>query len=708
MLIETFAFSDELPLLCKLPPRCGSTFSDDDPSGDEIIVDDEADEMSIKVARAINNAKASKALDSKKLGNQKRRLNDLLETLSKNSADNLHLIAEITAHKAIIQLCEESAIKMLPGLSSDQFLLNMNKLKEAKVKMSSDYKAAVFTKSITNLLATTGTNQTDHLDPIFAQMDLHTCTATDFDPAAPTLSALDYSSAQKFRLFQKYVMERVFIPLLGKGAAGAVVATAVSRKLSDSFENMSEDIELSDTSSAIVMDCITIWRCVIAVSSDLDGESSLEDMETYSSAVRSVHESSQVAGSRNIKAMVGRILQTSEYWQEKVQSFLETRAAWKDLRPKVNTTKETLAASEPGNPATNELLVRASDLHLLATEKLRHSAYESLTDMLLTATRAHVSAVISALPDPQRQANIKAVSAALQSVSLALPQEPDIVAMACDLAAELRNSDEENKIAVFTACATQVLAIEKPSEWDDASHDICKCLDTCQGLPASMVNDLCQKAYKCATSALAASFDADGYLGADGARMIAESLTNYIHDIPLVKTVLDCFGQVRNMYLLMQKKKAVVNDKFSFTGTQTPISLSDFEAFQGYLTKSKNHVATMRKEDCAIADIMKDLFNVCVSKIEECEQVSDAGVQHYKLQKTVLLEASTKELKLAAGGAANGADWAENLPQDCGWEVFETECKQTLLANDYLGSQLPAMRKKLLKDRANIGLFTGP
>ena len=690
----------------RLSPRCSEKggFSDDDQSGDEIAVDEDADEMSTKVARAIFNAKCSKAIDSKKIGNQKRRLNDLLETLMKDPDTNTSLIADITTHKALVQLSEESAIKMLPGLANETFLANMRKLLEAKVKMSSDYKAAVFTKFINHMLLSKSL-ESSFLDKVLTQLELHKGWGSDFDPTNPTLASLDYTSAQKFKLFQKYVMERVFIPLLAKGAEGASVANAVSAKLVDSFENMSEDIELSETSSAIVMDCITIWRCIIAVCNPgLDGTLTVEEMETYAAAVRAVFEAAQVAGSRNIKAMVGRILQTSPYWQALVQAFLDTRAAWKDLRPKVHTTVEALTVADPGAHATNEVLSRASDLHLLATEKLRNSAYESLTKRLLSVTSAHVAAVISAASGSDRQGKLKTVSEALQSVSLALPQEPEITTLTDSLAAELQKSDEEHKVALLITVVEQIIVLKTPSEWDEASHDLCKALDSCQGAPGSQVPKLCKCAYEHATTSLAKQFDAHHNFGSDGTRMIAESLTNFLSGTPLVKTLLEFFGQVRNMYSLMKQKKALVkeNDKetYSFVGTQTQISLEDFQTFQAYLTKSKGHLAKTKEATNEIPPEMKSLFDLCSSKITECEQISTAAILMYRTQRQTALEQTCNEISLHAGGAANGAYWAENLESDPEWESFEAECKQTILSNEYLGSQLPSIRKKLLKDRA--------
>ena len=60
-----------------------------------------------------------------KLGNPKRRLNELLESLLEDPDNNTWAIAEIKAHKRILQIAEDSAIKLLPGLNFQQFSINM-------------------------------------------------------------------------------------------------------------------------------------------------------------------------------------------------------------------------------------------------------------------------------------------------------------------------------------------------------------------------------------------------------------------------------------------------------------------------------------------------------------------------------------------------------------------------------------------------------
>ena len=68
------------------PTVLGSAVSDDEASGDDI--DDDAHEVTAKVARTITNCSCTKALDSKQTGNQKRRLKDLLEQLLADPTPN--------------------------------------------------------------------------------------------------------------------------------------------------------------------------------------------------------------------------------------------------------------------------------------------------------------------------------------------------------------------------------------------------------------------------------------------------------------------------------------------------------------------------------------------------------------------------------------------------------------------------------------------
>ena len=92
-------------------------------------------------------------------------------------------------------------------------------------------------------------------------------------------------------------------------------------------------------------------------------------------------------------------------------------------------------------------------------------------------------------------------------------------------------------------------------------------------------------------------------------------------------------------------------------------------------------------------------------KVAECDEISKEGINFYKEQKKAALEKAKLELQPFAGGGANGSDWAEHLVETPSWEDFELECKQSLMANEFLVTQLPELRKKVLADRA-IGLFT--
>ena len=54
------------------------------------------------------------------------------------------------------------------------------------------------------------------------------------------------------------------------------------------------------------------------------------------------------------------------------------------------------------------------------------------------------------------------------------------------------------------------------------------------------------------------------------------------------------YGQVRNMFLLMTEKKANENGKYTFTSTNQ-VDIAHFNAFQGYLAKSKGILDAIKK-----------------------------------------------------------------------------------------------------------------
>ena len=639
-------------------------------------------------------------LDSKKIGNQERRLNDLLEQLLDKPEEHSGHIADIRSHQSLLHLSKETAIKMLPGLSPEQFRNNMAKLKAAGVILSAEYKSAVFSKCVNNQLSNAEVHNERNLETVLKHLELHKDTKTEFDPTFPMLSALDQSLSHKFKNFQKVVMERVFTTTVGKGAVGAPIVTKLSAKLLESFENMPPELDLPVSSNAIVMDCITIWRCIVAVESEsLDGTTNGEDMESFTNAVEAVHEASQVEGSRNIKAIIGRLLMTNSYWAEKVSGFVDTRAALRDLAPKVRATVQVLEGAVPGNSDTTEHLSRASDLHLLAAERLRTSAYASLSKQLLKSTDDHIAATLGS----PSNANMQAVSAALQSVSLALPNEPVISSLCAKVAEQLRKTAAQSKTTTLQAEAVRIVEMQS-KQLEESAHSVCKDLESCQGVDPSAkpAFDACEKAYSHVTSFLVNGFDEDSNFGGEGARVVAEAISGFIMDAPHVKTVLDCFGQVRNMFLLMKEKKAIIANKFSFGDAQVEPDI--FATFQGYLAKSRGIFEAIEANGYHSEDLAAPLCDFCASKIKECGLINSTGIDAYRKKQEAALDKAQQALApLLNPGPTSGLSWQDNLGEKPSWDEFEAACKQHLLQNEYAGQQLPQLRSAVLKDRA-IGL----
>ena len=665
---------------------------------------DENDEISSKVKRYCVACSCSKALDGVKLGNPKRRLNELLESLLEDPDNNTWAIAEIKAHKRILQIAEDSAIKLLPGLNFQQFSINMKTLKVAQVVLSPSYKSAVFTKHINALLSGVAEAESAGvLGEVLEAVKLHELTDPQFDPLNPKMGSLEWSGYTKFKMFQKLVMERVFLPLLSKGNAQASTAKDLSQRLLDSFENMSEDIELNDQSSAVVMDLMTIWRCIVGVSSDL-GDVGEGDLEVYDEAVATMMGQSKVVNSRNVKAMVGKVLMANVEWLEKLQNFVSTRAAFKDMGPKIQTTMQSLNGTKLGDDSCNEILVRASEVHLLAAEKLPSSTYTALTKCLLSKTTGHVTAVMM-LDKAGKMSKLQAASKALQSVSLALSHESLINDCIAEIAQAMRETDEDSKTTIFQQTATSIMN-QDAKTIDAASGDICKSLEYCQGLSSNETKNA-PDCYKTMAKLMIETFSIEDLTqGGEGARVVAEALTTFMPDDLLAKTCLDCFSQVRNMYVLLTEKKAK-DDQGAYSFAVNNVDSASFKTFQGYLAKATGLLESVEKGIPEPGDhSATELIQLCTTKIAECSRIADEGKKHYHSHQKDSLQKSIDSLSPRAGGAAGGADWFDNLPENCGWEDFEDECKKTLLQDEFLGSQLSTLRKQLLQDRAYMALYT--
>ena len=101
----------------------------------------------------------------------------------------------------------------------------------------------------------------------------------------------------------------------------------------------------------------------------------------------------------------------------------------------------------------------------------------------------------------------------------------------------------------------------------------------------------------------------------------------------------------------------------------------------------------------------------CESKIGECDSINSAGINAYLVKQEAAVDKAQQLLTpLCKPGPASGLAWQDSLGEDPSWDDFEAACKQHLLQNEYVGTQLPQLRNSLLQDRAiaiELPLSTG-
>jgi adenosyl cobinamide kinase/adenosyl cobinamide phosphate guanylyltransferase len=88
------------------------------------------------------------------------------------------------------------------------------------------------------------------------------------------------------------------------------------------FEEINGELELSDQCMHIIVDCLTIWRALLATGSNTLDLSNPEDLEMYTNAVLTMLEMSAQTSSRNMKAVVGQVIVSNDFWGNKFKDFM--------------------------------------------------------------------------------------------------------------------------------------------------------------------------------------------------------------------------------------------------------------------------------------------------------------------------------------------------------------------------------------------------
>ena len=280
--------------------------------------DDDADQK--KVHARIRSLDCTKVLDNKKLGNQERRVNELLQKLSAKPEENSIHIAALSAHIEVFTKCKRFCQKMMPTITDqNEFDSGITSLVNHGVKFSETYKAALLTRTLKHRLSsiTAGASATNMEELLKCVLPWSQDQEDKFNPSKPKLAMLNLNMNKKVMVFQKNVMQLTFLPMLTRGDIQAAQVLAFAKRCLQDFENMG-DLELSDSALHVVMDCLTIWRSIVAIEDE-----SVDigpDEASFNSAVNTMCEMAGQTTSRNIKTSMGQALLTTDYWKGKLNS----------------------------------------------------------------------------------------------------------------------------------------------------------------------------------------------------------------------------------------------------------------------------------------------------------------------------------------------------------------------------------------------------
>ena len=121
----------------------------------------------------------------------------------------------------------------------------------------------------------------------------------------------------------------------------------------------------------------------------------------------------------------------------------------------------------------------------------------------------------------------------------------------------------------------------------------------------------CEAAYSHVISSLVKDFGAENSkFGGEGNRVIAETIAGFIGKTqPHAKPALECFGQLRNMFVLMREQNAVLDGCFSFASAELDPYI--FATFQGYLAKCTCTLDQIQAVGITDTDLAAPLCEFC-------------------------------------------------------------------------------------------------
>ena len=687
----------------------GSVCSADDDDADDFPDDQNA---KLAVRARIESLPLGKFMMRIKLGNQERRAAELLGKLSQEPGANAVPILDLKKHAEHVQLAKTNHIKIVATMELSILVSNLQILVKAGAVLHTDYKAALFTRTINAKLDSTAASD-ENMKQILADTQPWGDEQAVFDVASPQLCTLDVPATKKVYNFQKLVMERVLIPMLVTGVEKSAAVISLSSHCLQVFEEIPDNFEVSDTAMLVILDCLICWRAILGITHSFPVVARGEQAQSAEDAILALFEMADKAvntGSNNIKAMVGKIIQGKPYWMDLAQRFIAERSAWREFETRMHDLEVQLSKAEAGTQASFNTIKSGATLHLQLAEQLEDTQFKSFSALLITAVTNHVAAVMATakqvVAKPGNDANMdgkqvqEALSKAsdlLHDVSTCLPHEVLICDMQNELAADMRRVSSYSKEQSLASATKAILACT--GETLVASKD-----DIIQNLEASVGTVAGQECdpivvFAKLLSLLHTGSQKHGEFQDPHARAVALQFVHFMgpaKDSALAS--LQCFNDAYKILSYMHSANAV-NSAQAWSFAEENSDLEKFLGFRRCLIRAKHNAAKLGEcHPSADNHITQVELPAIMQKFID---IDTKGCAHFFLSATQNLKTSHQSLDKIAGGGQDGVHWNSSVDADiCSSDEFMQAAKDTLLADDTIIAALPKAREKLLQDLA--------
>ena len=703
-----------------------TAFGIDDEEDDDF---DETQEQDLSLEQRVQARCASlqpaATLCNTKFGNQERRLKELLAKLHKDPTANASLIVQLSTTQGLQDFCKTISLAQLAGnkLPLDAFLGKMTRLKGYGITLLPQYKKQVFLKFVQLKIANSTLGAIGDLgvtDDANNQLILERCLPwgpKEFDPTLPSLSALEATDDLKFMTFQNTMMVKIFIPLLCGSTAKSDVALAVSKYCLAKFENMPEDLELSEESTTVTCDCMVGWRTIKAID-DITSVVNLspEEFDVYRKSVETIASMSQKGSSRNIKALVGQALASdNEYWWPKVQRFLSAAGDFADLGPKINSCKAQIAILSPGKREFGHALVLAAQTHLIVLDKLEQfkEFWGPFADLILDQILGHVKAVLDSLGAGSAAANLqmlKDTADAVQEVSFALPEEALVVEVASNVGKAIHKVETTAKTAALTtACSDLQQESYFSTDFEAKVEETLSLLDKAQG--ATRMSSMAgTNIFNTVVDQWQKKFNTEFFQN-DLERLL-EKLLPLLHsaDEGAARSLVN---YMKHLSTAWQAMKPLLNVVDALPGNVFNDEQVDGNAIKGAGLKNLRDIQEQMLGASAHKELLDNSERASITALPTvlwlntvlatAKQVVLKGSLLFRDLQKDKVENALHVLKACAGGLPDGKAWDDVDNAPAAWDDYIQLAASTLLKSEACGD-IPEAMDNVFKDRTDMGL----